>query len=308
MVPETARRKAPTPDILVVFPPKHGGRAPRRPGAMPDANARIAHALDEVAGLLEDQHANAYRVQAYRGAAATLRALATPVPQLLEQEGIEGLDRLPGIGVALARAIRELAATGHLALLDRLRGEHDAVAVLASVPGIGHTLASRVHDVLGVESLADLEAAAHDGRLRHVAGFGAKRIDGIRAALAERLGRGRAVGSEPLPDVRELLDVDREYRERAAAGTLPLITPTRFNPRHERWLPVLHTSRDGRHYTALYSNTARAHRFGATRDWVVVYHDGDRGGHANTVVTARRGPLEGRRIVRGREAECLALD
>jgi hypothetical protein len=56
----------------------------------------------------------------------------------------------------------------------------------------------------------------------------------------------------------ELLDVDREYREKAAAGTLRLIAPRRFNPTGEAWLPVLHTRRGQRRYTALFSNTARS--------------------------------------------------
>ena len=67
---------------------------------------------------------------------------------------------------------------------------------------------------------------------------------------------------------------------------------------------MLHTQRGGRQYTALFSNSPRAHRFGATRDWVVLYLDrGHDDGHF-TIVTARHSPLEGRRIVRGREQEC----
>lgn len=55
------------------------------------------------------------------------------------------------------------------------------------------------------------------------------------------------------PSVEEMLDVDREYRQKAAAGELPLIAPQRFNPTGDHWLPVLHTSRGPRRYTALYS-------------------------------------------------------
>ncbi len=58
-------------------------------------------------------------------------------------------------------------------------------------------------------------------------------------------------------------------------------------------------------YTALFSNSARAHRRGKTRDWVVIYHDG--GDRQYTVITATRGPLKGRRIVVGRFAECERL-
>ena len=74
----------------------------------------------------------------------------------------------------------------------------------------------------------------------------------------------------------------------------------------EAWLPVLHTARGAREYTALFSNTALAHRLGRTHDWVVIYHDGAGPEHQDTIVTEARGPLEGRRVVRGREGECLA--
>jgi len=106
--------------------------------------------------------------------------------------------------------------------------------------------------------------------------------------------------------VEELLDVDREYRERAAANTLPKIAPKRMNPAHEAWLPILHTDRANRHYTALFSNTPRAHQLGMTRDWVVLYCDGDRGERRWTVLTGTSGRLAGRGVVRGRARECEA--
>lgn len=59
--------------------------------------------------------------------------------------------------------------------------------------------------------------------------------------------------------------------------------------------------------TALYSNTAHAHELGMTKDWVVIYRDDRDGAGQWTVVTARYGSLRGKRIVRGREAECDAF-
>jgi putative hydrolase len=104
-----------------------------------------------------------------------------------------------------------------------------------------------------------------------------------------------------------LLDVDREYREKAADGKLPTIAPRRFNPEGQSWLPVLHAQHAGWHFTALFSNTAQAHRLGTLRDWVVIYfYDDEHAEGQHTVVTETRGPLAGRRVVRGREAECKA--
>ena len=67
---------------------------------------------------------------------------------------------------------------------------------------------------------------------------------------------------------------------------------------------MLHTARGAREYTALFSNSPRAHRLGATRDWVVLYHRAGPDEGQATVITAARGDLAGRRVVAGREQEC----
>jgi hypothetical protein len=276
---------------------------------MVDASNRdIADRLEEAAALLREQGADRFRVNAYLRAAATIRQCPEPVARIFRAHGLEGLENLPAVGNTIARAIGELIVRGRLPMLDRLRGEVDPTTVLASVPGIGRRLAGRLHEELHINSLEALEAAAHDGRLATLAGFGSKRIAGIRDSLAHRLGRVRrdASTADVVPSVVELLDVDREYRKRAAASELPRIAPRRFNPRAAAWLPVLHTVRGSRRYTALFSNTARAHQLGKTRDWVVIYSDNGVGEHQHTVITAERGPLRGRRIVAGREGECGA--
>ena len=274
-------------------------------------NVEIAQRLREVAALLQEQGANPFRLQAYRHAADTVQRLDRPAAEIVKAEGMEGLRKLPGIGESLARSIRDLIVTGRLPMLDRLRGETDHVAVLASVPGIGEATAKRLHHDLGIDTLEELETAAHDGRLSEIEGIGPKKLAGIIDSLAGRLGRVRgrtgaaaAHGPASEPPVGELLDVDREYREKAAAGLLRTITPRRFNPAGEAWLPVLHTQRGPRHYTALFSNTARAHQLGKTRDWVILYFDEGDGERQHTVITAQRDPMKGRRIVRGREPEC----
>jgi hypothetical protein len=269
-------------------------------------NTEIARLFEHVARLLTEQGANIYRAQAYRRAAQTLRAFDQPAAELFQQQGEAGLRQLPGIGEGLARSIHSLLVTGRLPVLDRLQGEADPVTVLASVPGIGKVLAERLHEDLGVETLEDLEAAAHGGRLTNILGIGSKRLAGIIDSLATRLGPARAVlpsRANGDPPIAELLDVDREYREKAAAGELRYIAPRRFNPRREAWLPIFHTQRGERQYTVLFSNTARAHRAGKTYDWVVLYYDDGRGERQCTVVTGQRGVTRGKRIVRGREAE-----
>jgi Holliday junction resolvasome RuvABC DNA-binding subunit len=271
--------------------------------------------LREAADLLQAQGANPYRVAAYRKAADSLaRISSAEIVELVEREGVAGLDRLPHVGRGVATAIIEMVRTGHWTLLERLRGTADPVALFTVVPGLGHRLAERIHDELHLDTLEALELAAHDGRLEQVPGVGPRRAATIRANLHAMLVRGRETGAVlhvaagPQPSVAALLAIDRLYREQAAADALPLIAPIRFNPAHEAWLPVLHAERDGWQFTALYSNTAQAHQLKRTHDWVRVFHyDSQNSEGQHTVVTETHGPLAGKRVVRGREAECRAF-
>ena len=279
---------------------------PRRPD-----NAWLAERLERVSEVLDAQQANPFRVRAWRQAAETLRHLPEPVWRILEQRGQPGLIELPTIGRTIARALESLVHSGRLALLDSVDGETHPPDPFTSVPGIGPELARRIHEELHLETLHELEAAAWDGRLGRVPGFGAGRLRAVRESLAGRFQRHPAAEhahhAVDEPPVAELLDVDREYRDKAARDKLLRIAPKRFNPEHKAWLPVLHTHRGERHYTALFSNTGRAHELGTTHDWVVIYRD-DKGGDGRwTVVTAHGGPLRGRRVVRGRERECAQL-
>jgi putative hydrolase len=272
------------------------------------SNQLIGDRLGEAADLLEQQGANPFRVRAYREAARTVGRLAEGLGEIYERGGVEGLDALPGIGPRIAAAIAELLRTGRWSQLERLRGSLDAEQLFQSIPGVGPTLAQRLHEVLRVDTLEALELAAHDGRLAAVPGISRRRAAALRASLAQMLGRVRGRPREPMeePPVEVLLDVDREYRAAAAAGQLPRIAPRRFNPTGEAWLPILHTERDHWHFTALFSNTFRAHALERTRDWVVVYFHADAHPEGQrTIVTETSGALEGRRVVRGRESECL---
>jgi putative hydrolase len=223
-------------------------------------NRFAAELLRQCAELLEQQSANPFRVNAYRRAAQTLESLQEDARTIVREHGREGLMQLPFIGAGIAQAIVEIEKTGRLARLDRLRGAVEPEAQLRMVPGIGPTLARRIHESLDIDTVEALEVAAWDGRLEKLDGISGRRLAAIRAGAAGVLGRGagRRDAESAGPPVATLLDLDAEYRRAAAAGSLPLIAPRRFNPERKRWLPVLHADREGWHFTALYSNTARA--------------------------------------------------
>jgi hypothetical protein len=277
-------------------------------------NAAIAAMFDDIAERLEIQGALSHRVRAwYRGADA-IRDLERPLGDIFAAEGVAGLEAIPHIGRRLARVIIEILRTGKTAVWERLRGEVGPHQLFASIPGLGDVLADRIHHDLRIDTLEQLETAAHDGRLEQVPGVGPRRARAVRDVLATRLSRAaRRRGGTPGPSHRTrpptvelLLSIDQHYRHQADRDTLPRIAPRRFNPGGEAWLPILHLEREGWTFTALYSNTALAHRLHKTRDWVVIFYEHDHTSGQCTVVTEWRGRLAGRRVVRGRERQCAA--
>jgi DNA polymerase (family 10) len=269
-------------------------------------NITIARKLNDYAAYLEGEDPNVYRVRAYRRAAETVLAQERSLADVVHEKGRAGLDELPGIGASLAYTIEGLVRTGEFRTLRPEAGHVDPERLLTSLPGVGRQLAHVLHEELGITTLEEMERAAHDGRLAR-AGVGPKRLRGLIDALAGRLRRVRL--PEPIqgePSVTAFLAIDEAYRRQADGDALPMVTPRRFNPEHEPWLPLFVADRDGWRFRALFSNTALAHRLGKTHDWVVIsFHDGFNSSQ-RTVVTETRGELRGLRVVRGRERECRA--
>lgn len=290
------------------------------------SNKQIADLLDSIADHLEEREANPFRIRAYRNGARTVRSTERALADLVADGGPAALEELPNIGEGLAGIIVEYVHSGHSTLHDQLQAEASPQRTLMQVPGIGEALATHIVQALQIETLPALEIAAHDGRLAAVEGFGPRRVQAVQQSLAGMLSpaarrRSRQATDDAAttpagqkPAVATLLAVDEEYRTRAAANDLPTITPRRFNPDQKAWLPILHTSRAGWRFTALFSNTARAHELQKTDDWVVIYYSPDRAQAEDrqddtdaeaqaTVVTETQGARQGQRVVRGREAE-----
>jgi hypothetical protein len=285
-------------------------------------NEEIADVLEHAADLLEAQDANPYRIRAYRRAVRTIRETDFDLAGIAASPDWRKLDELPNIGESIAGSIREFVHTRRLGFLERLEGQVSPEDLFTTVPGVGEELAKRIHSKLQIDTLEELELAAHDGRLEQVPGMGRRRVKAIREALASMLSRStrrrarrlrhlrqeRSADGRPaepaVPGIGLLLAVDEEYRDKAGAGKLRFIAPRRFNPEKKAWLPILHTEKKGWSFTAMYSNTARAHSLGRTQDWVVIYFERNGDESQCTAVTERRGNLDGRRVIRGREGEC----
>jgi DNA polymerase (family X) len=142
----------------------------------------VGHALSQIADFLELKDENRFKSAAYRNAARAVLAVQTDdlAPALASGE----LAELKGIGPATLATIRELVESGESRYLEQLRSEiPEGLLEMLRVPGLGTAKIRRIHDALGVSTLAELEEAARDGRLAKLPRFGpgtaAKLLKGI---------------------------------------------------------------------------------------------------------------------------------
>src|SRR5436190_22588093 len=116
------------------------------------SNAEIADRLAGLAQLLSTQKENPYKVKAYHRAAARIRSLSDSLDELVREDA--DLTQFPGIGEAIASAIREIVLTGKLRKLDTLRGQATPeVATLADYPRLDPNRILRISKKLNISSI-----------------------------------------------------------------------------------------------------------------------------------------------------------
>ena len=158
-------------------------------------NADVARVMEEIGGLMRFRGDNPFKIRAYESAAQAIRELDEPLDALLAEGRLRSI---PGIGAAIEKKIADYAATGSVPLHERLLEEMPiGVLELLAVPGLGPRRARAAYKEAGIESLDALEAAAMDGTLATISGFGPKSVEAIVAALGQvRKHAGRHLGYE----------------------------------------------------------------------------------------------------------------
>ena len=132
-----------------------------------------AHTLARIAAFLELRGESTFRCRAYEQAARSLVALDTDDLGALDRDGT--LARTPGLGKATLSVVRDLIETGESRYLMELQaGLPPGMPDLLRVPGLATAKVHLLHEQLGIDSVDALEAAARDGRLAGVKGFGPK--------------------------------------------------------------------------------------------------------------------------------------
>jgi DNA polymerase (family 10) len=175
-------------------------------------NAELAEPLELLADLSEILGEDSFRVLAYRRAAGRIRETGAGVAELALQGKAK---QLPGIGKTIEEKIVEFVNTGDMSALAKRRDQvPPEVATFMRLPGLGPRTAARIWRELGVTTLAELRSAAEQGRLRTLAGLGARSEEKILRALDEGGGEEpelRGLLGVGLPVVREVVEALREH-------------------------------------------------------------------------------------------------
>ncbi|TVR61779.1 MAG: DNA polymerase/3'-5' exonuclease PolX [Gemmatimonadales bacterium] len=167
-------------------------------------NIEIARRLEELADLLEIQGANPFRIRAYRNAIRTVSGLTRPLSEVAAEDA---LTDLPGIGKDIGGYIGELLDTGKLSILDEVTAEVPReLATLTRLDGVGPKKARKLWKELDVTTPDELEAAAKEGRVAALSGFGQKSVEKILRAIEDfRKHQGRFLRAEAVQYLRPLL-------------------------------------------------------------------------------------------------------
>jgi len=147
-------------------------------------NKEIARRFYRLSALMEVRGDDPFRLRSYRNAAEAIEVWPTSLKEIADQEGVTGLQEIPGIGKAIAGKVVELLAKGTFDAWERLTAETpETVLDLLEIPGIGPKTAALLHQRFKVSSLPDLKTFVAGGGLDMVDGIGPKTAERIKEAL-----------------------------------------------------------------------------------------------------------------------------
>jgi DNA polymerase (family 10) len=177
----------------------------------------VARTLDEIAKYIELSDPNPFRVRAFEKAARKIETVDADLADLVHRGELVSV---PGIGKGIAPIVSEIVLTGRSRYLDELRTQYPAgIFDLLRVPALGLKKIGILFSQLGVGDLEALEAAAREGRIAKLKGFGEKTqqkiLDGIEVARRRTskflLPFGLALGEslrEQLATIKEIEDAE----------------------------------------------------------------------------------------------------
>ena len=148
-------------------------------------NETIARKFYRLAALMDIRGDDPFRLRSYRNAAEAIETWPTPMQKIASEEGVAGLQSIPGVGKAIAGKIIELLDRGTFDAWERIIAETpESVLDLLDIPGIGPKTAATLHQKFKVSSREALKEFVAGGGLDLVDGIGAKTAERIKNSLA----------------------------------------------------------------------------------------------------------------------------
>ncbi|HEY7784781.1 MAG TPA: helix-hairpin-helix domain-containing protein [Pyrinomonadaceae bacterium] len=147
-------------------------------------NESIARRFHQLAALMDIRGDDPFRLRSYRNAAEAIEVWPISVAEIARNEGVAGLQTIPGVGKAIAGKIVDMVETGTFDAWEKLTAETPAsVLDLLEIPGIGPKTAALLHQTFKVSSLEDLKKFVAGGGLDMVDGIGPKTAEKIKESL-----------------------------------------------------------------------------------------------------------------------------
>ena len=142
-----------------------------------------AHILSQIAAYLELRGENRFKARAYQTAAKGILTLGVDDLAPLLESGDIG--KVRGLGPATISVVRDLVETGSSRYLDELRNATpEGLLDMLRIPGLTAEKIHKIYEELEISDVAELEAAARDGRLAKIRGFGPKTAERILKGIA----------------------------------------------------------------------------------------------------------------------------
>lgn len=200
-------------------------------------NQQIVSLLRQIAALLDERDV-AFKPAAYRKAAKTVEEYQGDICAL---KNVKDLQKLPGIGEAIAAKILEFCDTGRISHLDELMSQQGGLSpALMEIEGLGPKRVRILQRKMGIFTVAQLVSAAKKGKLQRLPGLSdvmEKKILENAGRVEERTKRFpledvRAYAERALKTVRDVPGVQRAElagsyrREKTTVGDIDILVAT----------------------------------------------------------------------------------
>ncbi len=160
-------------------------------------NAEIARVFDRMAGILEMEGGSGFKARAYRRGAQTIRELPRPLEAMVKDS--VNLEKVSGIGKAIAAKVKELLTTGQVQAYERLKAPHFPLTLaLLDIPGVGGVTTMRLLRDTGITTAPELIAVLESRAITWLPKTGERSAAVISTHLKETLEPEPAKKAEPV--------------------------------------------------------------------------------------------------------------